>query len=125
MTGGAGPLLAGRDAGGAAARWVGALLATGVTVAAACLAAGLLMAPSAAGPLLAPVGPTPEVLARAMRAEPTGLMNLGVLVLIATPVLGVAALGVGFAARGERRYVLSALAVLAMLIVGAWLGGVR
>lgn len=56
--------------------------------------------------------------------EPRALMQLAVLILIATPVLRVAAAGVIFAVQRDRLYVVVSLLVLAGLAVGlaGWIG---
>jgi uncharacterized membrane protein len=60
---------------------------------------------------------------RALAAiEPGGFFELGLLVLVATPVARVVALGVGFARRREWLFVSFSAVVLTVLVLGAILG---
>lgn len=60
---------------------------------------------------------------RALAAlEPGGFFELGLLVLVATPVARVVALGVGFTRRREWMFVGFSAFVLAVLVLGAILG---
>lgn len=54
---------------------------------------------------------------------PEAYLTLGVLVLIATPVLRVVGGALAFAGHGERRMALLSLAVLAMLLLGLFVLG--
>jgi len=77
---------------------LGRLLATGVAASSLCLAAGLLIA----------LAHGPDIAART-------LLTLGVVVLLATPVLRVAISSVGLALRREWLFVVLTLVVLAEL----------
>ena len=105
---------------------VAGVLIVGVTASAILIAAGLLAAlavgwqgsligAAAAGGGAAPTdfGGLPERLAR---LEPLSLSQLGLVVLVATPVLRVTASIVGFALEGDRLYTAITLAVLAILL---------
>lgn len=55
-------------------------------------------------------------LASALRGNDSGIIYLGIVVLVATPVFRVAVSSVYFLREGDRKYVLISLAVLSMLI---------
>src|SRR5258707_14739225 len=57
-----------------------------------------------------------------MTLQPQAIIALGLLLLIATPVLSVTAAFVGFALEHDRSYVVIALIVLATLVMSFWLG---
>jgi uncharacterized membrane protein len=57
-----------------------------------------------------------------MTLQPQAIIALGLLLLIATPVLSVTAALVGFALEHDRSYVVIALIVLATLVMSFWLG---
>ena len=64
---------------------------------------------------------TPAAISRALShrpPDPLGLIALGLLGLLATPVLGVALVIPAFWRQGDRTYALIAAAVLGMLLVG-------
>jgi uncharacterized membrane protein len=58
------------------------------------------------------------VLAGVLAREPTALMQLGLMILVATPVARVAFSVIGFALERDRLYVGLTLAVLALLLLG-------
>jgi uncharacterized membrane protein len=104
---------------------VSLVLAVGVTISAALIGAGFLasFAVGWQGSLLgsAPgiAGPTTDfssLPARLAALEPLAICQLGLLVLLATPVTRVAASVVGFALEGDRLYTAITLAVLAILL---------
>jgi uncharacterized membrane protein len=76
-----------------------------------------LVSPSAAYPTT-----LKEVVIDAFRGRGPGLIMLGVLLLLATPVVRVAASAVMFAAQRERSFVVITLAVLVLLVGALWLG---
>ncbi len=103
---------------------IGRLLTIATLVGVVALALGVV-AMMAAG--ISPLDPAPPsdpgaVLGRIRDLGPTGLLWVGLLVIIATPPLRVAAALVGFASRGERRMALVASAVLAVIAVGIAVG---
>jgi uncharacterized membrane protein len=55
-------------------------------------------------------------LASALRGSDSGIIYVGIVVLVATPVFRVAVSSVYFLKEGDRKYVLISLAVLSMLI---------
>lgn len=57
-----------------------------------------------------------------MMLQPQAIIALGLLLLIATPVLSVTAALVGFALEHDRSYVVIAFIVLATLVMSFWLG---
>lgn len=106
---------------------LGFLLLGGVAVAASLLLAGLALSLAGAGqgtPALQDLwrhgaSVTPTSLVRGvLRADPTALIQAGVLALVLTPVLRVAATVVLFAAERDWTFVAVTGAVLAMLVLG-------
>jgi uncharacterized membrane protein len=91
-------LIAAGFAGAFAVGWQGSLLGTATT--------GANAAPTAFGGLPARLG----------RLEPLAISQLGLLVLLATPVLRVATSVLGFTLEGDRLYAAITLAVLAVLL---------
>lgn len=104
-------------------RWVHWTLLLGLAVSTALLLAGLAMSLAHHEP--EPAGPPPR-LAELARSAASGsgvsLLDLGVLALIATPILRVVALAVGWTAAGDRRFAMIAIAVLGLLALGLSLG---
>ncbi len=99
---------------------VGRLLAIATVGGVTVLALGVI-AMAAAG--ISPLDPSPAfdlaaVPGRIGRLEPVALLWLGLVIVIATPPIRVAAALYGFARGGERRMVLIALAVLALIAAG-------
>ncbi len=116
---------------------MGGVLLIGVLTAAAIIAVGLILlvpAGTGKGMLLEQLLsehqvfvaglPTSlgEVLVGALRGRPVAIIDLGLTVLILTPVLRVAFSAVFFALHGDRRYALISTTVLALLLLGFVLG---
>ncbi len=116
---------------------VGGVLLIGVLTAAVIIALGLiLLVPAGTGKrmlmgqlmsehqMIVAGLPTSlgEVLAGALRGRPVAIIDLGLTVLILTPVLRVAFSAVFFALHGDRRYALISSTVLALLLLGFVLG---
>ncbi|BDG61263.1 DUF1634 domain-containing protein [Caldinitratiruptor microaerophilus] len=105
---------------------VGHLLRYGVALAAVIMAAGLVLLLMRSGTAPHPSVPVPtsisEVLGGLLRLDPTALIDLGLVVLILTPVLRVAASLVAFAIERDRTYTLITLIVLIVLVAGFALG---
>jgi uncharacterized membrane protein len=105
------------------ARWVHFVLLIGV------VAAGLLMA---VGLVIAVAGeqPRPVVQPHLLSSLPSrladgngiALIELGLLVLILTPVARVAVLTIGWLVGGDRRFAAVAASVLGLLALSVWLG---
>ncbi len=107
---------------------VSAILLAGVSASALLIATGFATSflvgwqGSLAG-VAAPAGPLPDptnfggLPARLGRLEPLALSQLGLLVLLATPVMRVASSVVGFALERDRLYTALTLVVLAVLLV--------
>jgi uncharacterized membrane protein len=105
------------------------LLVGGVTLAALVIAAGLALA-GLTGMLAAPgldfVGlphQIGQVVAGAVRLEPYAVIDLGVLILIATPVLRVAASVILFLVERDYLYTLITVTVLGLLLSSLFLVG--
>lgn len=98
-------------------------LLAGLVVAGLLLAAGLLAA-LVAGEADVDGRPAslPQLFQAALSGDGQALMQFGLLALMMTPLLQVAALALGWTASGERRFALVALAVLMLLILGLFLG---
>ena len=60
----------------------------------------------------------------ATSADFAGIIYLGILVLIATPVFRVIVSAIGFSVEKDRQYLMISLAVLSMLLIGIFSGSV-
>ena len=69
-----------------------------------------------------PPGPLTGILGGTLRLDPVSTINLGLLVLLITPVARVVAAMIAFALEGDRRYVLICITVLAVLALSAVIG---
>jgi uncharacterized membrane protein len=63
-----------------------------------------------------------DILSGVVKLDPIATINLGLLVLLMVPVARVIAAMIAFAVQGERKYVLIALIVLAVLTVSTLVG---
>ena len=105
------------------ARWVRAVLLTGVIVGGTVLALGL-------GLVFALRVERPDtdavsigaVVNGALQGEPVAMLYTGLAILILTPVARVAILALGWSLAGERRFAAIALVVLSLLCLSMWLG---
>lgn len=101
-------------------RWVGRTLRFGVWTSAGLMIAGLLLTWLSAGSLHLPSeNPSPGEVFRSLAAgsfDPVTLMFAGLILLMLTPFLRVLTAAVGFAAEKDRRFVVVALVVFAMLL---------
>ena len=108
---------------------VSAVLITGVSLSAALIGLGFAGAlawgwqASPLGASLAPAATTDfgSLPARLIALQPLAISQLGLLVLLATPVARVAASVIGFVLEGDRLYAAITLAVLAVLLVSIFL----
>ncbi len=95
---------------------VGAVLMGGGVVSILLMALGLALL--LLGFPATPSGPSPESLLRgALALSPSALMELGIVILTATPAAGVAVLGLGFSWQRQFRFALVSLAVLVTLLL--------
>lgn len=72
-----------------------------------------------------PQGPPPglgTLLHQVTRADGVALLDLGLLILMCTPILRVVVLGIGWLAGGDRRFAMVAFVVLALLLASLFLG---
>ncbi len=107
------------------------MLRWGVTVAASVVFLGGILSlrnPTAAVPDYSHFHPTPirslsEVLHGALNLDPSSIIQLGILLLIATPVLRVIFCIAGFARQRDRLYVAISSTVLLILIYSLFSGG--
>lgn len=105
------------------------LLLAGVSAAAGLMVIGLLSALVVgwtgslvgAGPVSHAVGDFSETFAGVMALRPFAIAQLGLLVLLATPVLRVATSVVAFAIEGDRLYALISGVVLTVLLTSIFL----
>jgi len=102
-------------------RLVQLLLRTGLLLAAALIAVGLALAALHGRLVTHPVSPA-EIPSLLGAGRPTGFMALGILVLLATPILRVLFLVVGFALDRDWRFAAVALGVALLLAAGILLG---
>lgn len=103
---------------------VAAALGTGVALSLVILLWGsvvMLLRPEPGGP----PGSILHILKGTAHLSPSATVNLGLLVLLITPVARVVAALVGFAIQRDRKYVLISLAVLGILALSAAVGGQR
>jgi len=101
-------------------RAVESTLAWGFRVGAALLAVGLALAAWRREPLGVEVDPFAAVIPAVLAGEAAAIVELAVLWLMATPVLAVVVILVGFLRRRDWRYALISLAVL--LVLGVSIG---
>lgn len=104
------------------AHWVHWSLLTGVAISGLVLMAGLILDPDrgpheAAGRDVA----INEVIRGVEREDGVSLINLGLLLLMATPVLRIFVLGTGWLISGDRQFAGIAFAVLLLLLLSMWL----
>jgi len=78
---------------------------------------GVAMLSGAPLPTPAIARPVPEVLAAAGQLDPLAIANLGILVLMVTPVLRVIIAIIGFALGGAWRFVGVSIFVFALLLI--------
>lgn len=103
--------------------WVHRSLLAGLALSGLLVASGLGLALARGQPR--PVGAPPAlgvVFREASGGDGTAWMELGLLMLMATPVLRVAVLALGWGLAGERRFAAVALAVLGLLALSLALG---
>jgi len=95
----------------------GLILIGGSSLSFVIMIAGFILLVGKPLPSRALAQPVPEVLAGSARLEPLALINLGILVLMATPVLRVIIAIVGFALERRWRFVGVSGLVFAMLMI--------
>ena len=103
-------------------RTVNRVLAAGIAITVALLAAGLVLSVAAGEPLPSRIVAPADLPALLLDLDPAAYLSLGLLVLIATPFVRVAGSVVAFARERDRRYVLVTAAVLAVMCVSVLLG---
>ncbi|MBI3961585.1 MAG: DUF1634 domain-containing protein [Deinococcus sp.] len=103
-------------------RTVHAVLTVGLALSTALMATGLLLDWWRGREIPHYVLPLSEALARTLAGRASGFFSLGLLVLLATPVLRVAASVVAFLIERDWRYALVTLAVLGVMITSVLLG---
>lgn len=108
---------------------VGHLLRYGVALAAVIMAAGMVLLLMRWGTAPHQSVPVPTSVSAVLRGllylDPTALIDVGLVVLILTPVLRVAASLVAFAIERDRAYTFITLIVLSVLVTGFALGAVE
>jgi uncharacterized membrane protein len=98
------------------------LLVGGVILSSALLILGLVTALAGGNGLPDSVPPLSQVIPLALSFDPTGLLALGFLVLIATPILRVAGSVIGFMVERDWRYALLTFVVF-LIVLGSILAG--
>lgn len=103
-------------------RLVRRILLTGIVLAVALMAAGLVLSVVDAEGLPAYVVPLADLPAQLAALDPAAYLSLGVIVLIGTPFVRVAGSIVVFVRQRDRRYVLITAVVLAVMCLSVLLG---
>jgi uncharacterized membrane protein len=103
-------------------RMVRRVLLTGIALAVALLAAGVVLSVVDAQGLPSGVVPVADLPAQLVVLDPAAYLSLGLIVLIATPFVRVAGSLVAFARERDRRYVLVTAVVFAVMCVSVLLG---
>jgi len=105
------------------AKWVRAVLLTGVIFGGTVLAVGLALAfalhverPDSDAVSIG------AVMKGAIQGEPVAMLYTGLAILILTPVARVAILALGWSLAGERRFAATAIIVLSLLCLSMWVG---
>lgn len=98
------------------------LLVGGVILSSALLILGLIIALAGGNGLPDSVPPIPQVIPLALAFDPAGLLALGLLVLIATPILRVAGSIIGFMVERDWRYALITFVVF-LIVLGSIFAG--
>ena len=98
------------------------LLIVGLTAAAVLMVAGVLLGLVTGQGLPDAMVPLSDLLAELARFNPAAFISLGLLALIATPILRVAGSIVGFAIERDWRYTLITTVVLVIVILSIVLG---
>jgi uncharacterized membrane protein len=105
-------------------RLVGFALTSGVVLSLVILAFGSILFLMHPVPQAAP-GSIPNILRGVARLDPVATINLGLLVLILTPVLRIIAALIAFAMERNLRYVIISVTVLTILAVSALTGNAK
>lgn len=103
-------------------RTVRKVLIAGIAVSVALMAIGLVLGALDGDGLPSGVVPLAHLASRLGDADPAAYLSLGLIVLIATPFVRVAASVVVFALEGDRRYTLITAVVLGIMCVSVVLG---
>lgn len=98
------------------------LLIIGLTAAAVLMVTGVLLGLATGRGLPEAMVPLSELSAELLLFTPAAFLSLGLLVLIATPILRVAGSILGFAIERDWRYTLITLVVLAIVLLSIFLG---
>jgi uncharacterized membrane protein len=98
-------------------RSVIAVLTWGFRLGAALLTVGLVVAAIKGEPLKRKAEAFPDILPAVFDGKASGIVDLAILCLVATPVASVVATAIGFFRMGDRRYGTLSIAVLCVLAV--------
>ena len=99
------------------------MLVIGVLLSSALMLLGLLLSLLQTGTVPDAVPPLNQVIPLALAFQPPGLMALGLLVLIATPILRVLGSVIGFLIERDWRYAFITFIVLLIVVASILLGG--
>lgn len=105
---------------GGVARAVTVALAWGFRIGAGLLAVGLVWAVARREPLDTEVDPFGEVIPAVLAGHPSGVIELAILWLMATPVLAVLVVLIGFVRLRDLRY--ATISLLVLLVLGVSIG---
>lgn len=98
------------------------LLIIGLTAAAVLMVTGVLLGLAAGQGLPEAMVPLSNLTAELLLFNPAAFLSLGLLMLIATPILRVAGSILGFAIERDWRYTLITLVVLVIVLISIFLG---
>lgn len=103
--------------------WVHYSLLAGVSLSGLILAIGLILTLVTGKHAAANAAPAWRLIVqRSLGGDPSAVLGIGLLVLMATPVVRVVVLGFGWLAEGETRFAAVAFAVFVLLAVSALFG---
>lgn len=104
-------------------RIIHSLLVWGVVISSAVMLVGLLIAVITAQPVPEHVPPFGQIIPEVLALQPGGILALGLLILIATPIMRVVSSIFAFIYERDWRYALVTFIVFLIVLVSIFLGG--